>query len=100
VNDVLDSASQAIDEGDRSKDSNRFDEALGSYGRVAAIVAVIPDDEHPTVLQDKQNIVEMAGKKAEEAKVAKVRYEQAMADQAAVKAPAAPGAAAAPAAPK
>jgi tetratricopeptide (TPR) repeat protein len=92
VNDVLDAASSAIDDGDRAKEANRFDEAIGAYDRVGAIVSVIPDDENPTVLTDKANMAEMAGKKKEEANVAKVRYETALQDQA--KQPAAGGAAA------
>ncbi len=99
INDVLDAASTAIDGGDRAKEGNRFDEAVGSYDRVAAIVSVIPDDEPAAVLQDKTNMMDMATKKKEEANVAKVRYETAMQEQAA--AAAKPGGAAAkPAAPK
>lgn len=94
VNDVLDAASSAIDDGDRAKESNRFDEAIGAYDRVAAIVSVIPDDEHPTTLKDKTDMMEMAAKKKDEANIAKVRYETALQDQA--KQPAAAGAAAAP----
>ena len=94
VNDVLDAASSAIDDGDRAKEGNRFDEAIGAYDRVAAIVSVIPDDENPTVIQDKQNMVQMASKKKEEANVAKVRYETAMQEQAAAQSK--PGGAAAP----
>jgi len=96
VNDVLDAASSAIDEGDRAKEGNRFDEAIANYDKVAAIVSVIPDDEHPTVIQDKANMVQMVAKKKEEANVAKVRYDTALQDQA--KQPAAGGAAAKPAA--
>jgi hypothetical protein len=99
VNDVLDAASAAIDDGDRAKEANRFDEAVGAYDRVAAIVSVIPDDEKPTVIQDKANMTDMAAKKKEEANVAKVRYETAMAEQAAQAAkPGGGGAAAKPAA--
>jgi len=101
VNDVLDAASSAIDDGDRAKEGNRFDEAVGNYDKVAAIVSVIPDDENPTVLQDKANMMDMATKKKEEANVAKVRYETAMAEQAKQQQAAAAGGAkpAAPAAP-
>lgn len=83
ITDVLDAASAAIDEGDRAKDGNRFDEANGAYDRVAAIVSVIPEDEKENILQDKNSMIEMAAKKKEEANVAKIRYEQAMAEQAA-----------------
>lgn len=82
VNDVLDAASSAIDEGDRAKEGNRFDEAVGNYDKVTAIVSVIPDDENAAVLQDKASMLELSAKKKEEANIAKVRYETAMAEQA------------------
>ena len=92
VNDVLDAASSAIDDGDRAKEANRFDEAIGAYDRVTAIVSVIPDDEQESVIKDKANMIQMAGKKKEEANVAKVRYETAMQEQAQTTKPGAPAA--------
>lgn len=98
INEVLDMASQAIDEGDRAKDANRFDEAINAYNRVSTIVGVIPEDEvSQTVRDDKNKLIDLSKRKVEEANVAKVRYEQAMAEQQAAGARpggAAPGAAA------
>lgn len=98
INDILDAASAAIDEGDRSKDANRFEDAISKYDQVATIVSVIPDDERQSVKEDKEKLIQLADSKKEEAKVAKIRYEQAMQEQAAAAA-AAPAAPAAPPAP-
>lgn len=78
INEVLDRASDAIDQGDQHKESNRFEEAISAYSKVESIVSVIPDDENPTLTQQKQNVIELSKKRIEEAKIAKVRYEQAM----------------------
>lgn len=96
IDDILDTASAAIDEGDRSKDSNRFEDAVSKYDQVATIVSVIPDDERQSVQEQKEKLIQLAANKKEEAKVAKIRYEQAMQEQAAAAA-AAPAAAAPPA---
>lgn len=82
INEVLDRASDAIDQGDQHSESNRFEEAIASYSKVESIVSVIPDDENPTLTQQKQNIIELAKRKIEETKVKKVRYEQALQEQA------------------
>lgn len=92
ISDVLDEASQAIDEGDRSRDRNLFEEAMGHYQRVSGILAVIPADEHPTVQQDKQEVISLAERKMEETNVARLRYEQAQQEQAQQQAAQAPGA--------
>ncbi len=82
INEVLDRASDAIDQGDQHAESNRFEEAIASYSKVDSIVSVIPDDENPSLTQQKQNVIELAKRKIEETKIKKVRYEQAMQEQA------------------
>lgn len=81
INEILDRASDAIDQGDQHKENNRFEEAISSYTKVESIVSVIPDDENPNLTQQKQNVIELSKKKIEEAKIAKVRYEQALQEQ-------------------
>lgn len=81
INEVLDAASQAIDEGDRARDNKQFDEAIGHYQRVPSVVAVIPADESPTVGREVQDVIALSEKKIEEARVEKLRYEQALAVQ-------------------
>jgi hypothetical protein len=48
---------------------------------VEGIVSVIPEDESPTLTQEKQDMIARAQKKVDEAKTAKVRYEAAKAEQ-------------------
>ena len=86
INEVLDSASQKIDEGDRAREMKQYDEALGHYSRVSSIVAVIPEDESPTILRDKQDVVALADRKIEEANVERLRFEQAQMEQQAAQA--------------
>ncbi|HOV31851.1 MAG TPA: hypothetical protein PLX23_00635 [Candidatus Hydrogenedens sp.] len=81
INEILDRGSDAIDQGDQHKENNRFEEAISAYAKVESIVSVIPDDENPSLTQQKQNVIELAKKKIEEAKIAKVRYEQALQEQ-------------------
>ncbi|MFA7692653.1 MAG: hypothetical protein GX117_13940 [Candidatus Hydrogenedentes bacterium] len=78
INEVLDAASQAIDEGDRARDSKQFDVAIGSYQHVPSIVAVIPVSESPNVAKDVDAVIALSEKKVEEAQVEKLRYEQAL----------------------
>jgi hypothetical protein len=82
INEVLDAASEAIDTGDRARDTNQFEDAIGNYQRVPSIIAVIPADESPTVARDIQEVVALSEKKIEEARVQKLRYEQALQEQA------------------
>jgi len=79
---VLDAASRAIDEGDRARDHRQYEEAIAHFQRVATIVAVIPEDESPTIARDKQDVVALAARKIEETNVDKLRYEQALQEQA------------------
>jgi tetratricopeptide (TPR) repeat protein len=81
INEVLDAASQEIDNGDRAREQKQYDTALGHYNRVASVVAVIPEDESPTILQDKQDVIALAARKIEEANVERLRYEQAQMEQ-------------------
>ncbi len=82
INDVLDVASQAIDEGDQAREQRAYDTAIGHYQRVQSIVAVIPDDESAAIVRDKQELIDLARRKVEEAEVEKLRYEQAQQEQA------------------
>ena len=99
INEILDRASDAIDQGDQHKENNRFEEAISSYAKVDSIVSVIPDDENPSLTQQKQNVIELSKKRIEEAKVAKVRYEQAIQEAQQKQAAQGGGAAPRPAAP-
>ncbi len=81
INEVLDRASDAIDEGERARDNHDYEVAIAAYAKVPSVVAVIPDDENPSLTADKQQMIDLANRKIEEAKVAKVRYEEARREQ-------------------
>ena len=86
INEVLDTASKAIDDGDQARERKNYDEALGHYNRVSSIVAVIPEDESPSILNDKQDVLALAQRKIEETNVEQLRYEQAQMEQQAAQA--------------
>lgn len=84
INDILESASQAIEQGDRASEENKYEEALSHYAKVPQILSVIPDDD-PTHAKEKTDIIQLAQQKEEESKRAEVRYKEALAQQEAAK---------------
>ena len=74
---VLDNASDAIDRGERAKEEHRYEEAIASYETIPSIVDVIPEDISEIVTEDKRNMITLSDSKVQEAKVAKLRYEEA-----------------------
>ena len=81
INEVLDRASDAIDDGERAKEEHKYEEAIASYQKVWGIVNVIPDDENPDLVEEKNDIIALAERTIEEAKVPRIRYEEAKAEQ-------------------
>ncbi len=105
MNQVLDDAQDAIDQGQKFVDDNMFDEGIAKYRSVEGILAVIPDDPSTTHGKTRQKLVEQASKKIEEAQTARRRWEEeqerlrnqppgggAMAETTGAAAPAAPAA--------
>lgn len=82
INEVLDRASDAVDQGERAKEEHRYEDAIAAYETIPLIVDVIPEDISDTVTGDKQNMITLAETKVQEAKVAKLRYEEAQRAQA------------------
>ncbi|NIA15501.1 MAG: hypothetical protein GWP08_15665 [Nitrospiraceae bacterium] len=80
INDVLDAAGDAIDAGDRARDNREYEAAIQTYGRVPAILSVIPADESTALGKDKQEYIETAQNKIEEAKQEKMRETQRQQD--------------------
>lgn len=78
---VLDQASDAIDAGERHMEENRFEEAIHAFGMVEGIVAVIPEDVSIALTNDKQQLVNTATRKVDEAKIRKTQYDEAMREQ-------------------
>ncbi len=81
ITEIEDQASAAIDDGDRARDENRFDAAINSYERVPQILADIPDDYSAQVTDNKLDLIQMAEEKVEDARLAQIRYEQALREQ-------------------
>ncbi|MBI2435190.1 MAG: hypothetical protein HYV26_20215 [Candidatus Hydrogenedentes bacterium] len=81
IDDVFDKASEAIEQGDRLQETNKYEEAISSYERVDSIVNVIPADAKASHLQQKDETLRLAANKIDEAKNAKIRYDAAQAQQ-------------------
>lgn len=79
ISKILSRGSDAIDVGEKAEEEKRFEDAIGSYSKVEGIVAAIPDEnitgnkQHAT---QKADMIELAKQKIEEAKRAKLRYEE------------------------
>jgi tetratricopeptide (TPR) repeat protein len=103
IRSIMDRASDAIEDGDQKREGHQYEQAIQAYTLVPDILAAINDEENPTFATEKREVAALAEKRIEEAKVAKLRYEQAQAEQAAAqkggRPAAAPGAPGAPAAP-
>jgi tetratricopeptide (TPR) repeat protein len=80
INDILDQASDAIAQGDKAKETRDYAGATTSYEKVKTIVSVVPEDENPQLAQQKKEIIELAERKKEDAKVEKINYERAQED--------------------
>lgn len=78
---IQESASAAIDEGERFEEQHKFDEAIKAYSRVAVLVTMIPDDHNKTTTQDKNDVIELAKKKIEEAERSKTQWESSPQNQ-------------------
>lgn len=105
ISKILGRGSEAIDRGEKLEEEKKFDEAVAAYSTVEGIVSAIPEENITGNKQhaaQKADMIELAKQKVEEAKRAKMRYEeqQRQAAEAAKKggkkAAPAPGAPAAP----
>ncbi len=76
IGEILDEASDVIDKGEKAKDAHEYEQSIAEYSKVPTIVSVIPDDINPQLKQDKEQMIELANRKIEEAKVAKLRYDE------------------------
>ena len=76
VIEVLDTASEAISQGERLVDEQHWDDGVEMYKRVPDIVSVIPP-ELATHSRHKKEVLEIAVRKIEEAKAAKQRFVEA-----------------------
>jgi tetratricopeptide (TPR) repeat protein len=89
VGEVIDKASDVIDEGTRKREENRYPEAVAEFDKVPVILAQIPEPnpDDPNArrpvsqerLEEKRQIIELAASKKDEAKKAQIRFEAAAA---------------------
>ncbi len=97
INDLLDRANEAIDNGTRNVEDLRYDEAIANFQKVPNILAAIDEGASQTHQDEKADVLELAINKANDAKAAKASQAQAMEAQQNAEAqgaakPAAPGA--------
>jgi tetratricopeptide (TPR) repeat protein len=77
IQQVLETASAALDAGDRMVEEHRYEEAISSYQKVQSIVNVIPENVSTSLRDEKQQLIDTAGQKVDEAKIRKTQYEEA-----------------------
>ena len=76
INDVLDSASDAIDAGDSARDDREYEAAILTYGRVPAILSVITADENSALAKNIREYIDTAETKTQEAKTEKTNDDE------------------------
>jgi hypothetical protein len=81
INAILDRASDAIDEGDSLQENHQYEQAIASFRRVPTIVAMIPDDVKAQHQEDREQMLALSAEKEEDAKRAKLRWEEAQREQ-------------------
>lgn len=94
IRSIMDRAGDAIEDGDQKREGHQYEQAIQSYSLVPDILNAINDEENPTFATEKADMASLAEKRIEEAKVAKLRWEQAQAEQAAAQKSGRPAAAA------
>ncbi len=76
LNDVLEDASAAIEQGEILEEEHKYNEAVLAYQSVANIVGAIPEDFNQNFTDQKLDMIDLSDRKAAEAKINKVRYDQ------------------------
>jgi hypothetical protein len=75
-NEVLDGAQSAITRGDSAVTNSRFEDAFAAYKSVDSILGVISSDKSTTQGKHKEELLDAANQKMEEAKNLKKRYDE------------------------
>ena len=76
---ILGRGSEAIDAGEKAEEEKRFEEAIAQYNKVEGIVSVIPDENitgNKSHAAQKADMIQLAKTKVEDAKKAKLRWEE------------------------
>jgi len=75
LNRVLNRASEEIEEGDRAVEEFRFEEGISAYEQVPSILAIISDSEKQQTVERRDELMDLATQKVEDAKRQKLQYE-------------------------
>lgn len=76
---IISRGSEVIDAGEKAEEEKRFEEAIAQYSKVEAIVSVIPDENitgNKSHATQKADMIQLAKTKIDDAKKAKLRYEE------------------------
>lgn len=76
---IISRGSEVIDAGEKAEEEKKFEEAIAQYSKVEAIVAAIPDENitgNKSHATQKADMIQLAKTKIEDAKKAKLRYEE------------------------
>lgn len=84
IKQVLEVASDRIEDGDRLVDQKKFDDAINQYNSVDTLLKVIPEDLQGSQLQEKNTLIEQAAQKVQDAEKAKRAEENLQQNKAAV----------------
>lgn len=77
ITELLDSASDAYNTGDKLLDENKFEEAKNKFNSVDRILTAIPPDVTDTMKRDKEDLEAKALQKLDEVKMLQARFESA-----------------------
>ena len=75
VSSVTDAATETMDNGTQAEARNEYDRSINLYELVPQIVSVIPEDINTSITDNKNEVINSAKKKVDEAKINKVRWE-------------------------
>lgn len=90
VSDIIEVASDAIDRGSRMREDNQYADAIAEFNKVPDVLVAIPDEGSDSAASasitkaqrdEKQEVLDLALRNIDEAKKAKIRYEQAQQSQ-------------------
>jgi tetratricopeptide (TPR) repeat protein len=76
LNRVLSQASDLIEEGDRDIEEFKFEDGIAKYERVPTVLAIVSDEETSTMVDRRNELLNLATQKVDDAKRQKIQYEE------------------------
>lgn len=76
LNSVLSQASDLIEEGDRNVEEFKFEDAIAKYERVPSVLSIVSDEETNTMVDRRNELLNLAQTKVDDAKRQKLQYEE------------------------